>query len=192
MRMLYFENYEELAINIADKYDEVKNSEDLNSIDIVAKYEGAKEIIRELIAIGYGIAFINISDSEWDGYEDEFIISLYDNEIWCEKAKRDGRYITSEAKVVYLFGNCNSKIVPLINSDEIYEIEVGNDDCDCENCNCMNSDNSYVHLSDDNDGNTHGFTASKSDGDSYVSYSYYTSDNLSQDDIQKMLKAFGF
>ena len=58
--MLYFENYEELAINIADKYDEVKNSEDLNSIDIVAKYEGAKEIIRELIAIGYGIAFINI------------------------------------------------------------------------------------------------------------------------------------
>ena len=56
----------------------------------------------------------------------------------------------------------------------------------------MSSDDSYVHLSDDNDGNTHGFTASKSDGDSYVSYSYYTSDDLSQDDIQKMLKAFGF
>ena len=84
-------------------------------------------------------------------------------------------YCVNEDKTVILFGQKD-------------------DDCDgdCENCSCMNSDESYVHLSDDNDGNTHGFTASKSDGDSYVSYSYYTSDDLSQDDIQKMLKAFGF
>ena len=44
----------------------------------------------------------------------------------------------------------------------------------------------------DEDGNAHGFTASRSDGDSYISYSYYSSDELSHEDIQKMLKAFGF
>ena len=84
-------------------------------------------------------------------------------------------YCVNEDKTVILFGQKD-------------------DDCDedCENCSCISSDESYVHLSDDNDRNTHGFTASKSDGDSYVSYSYYTSDDLSQDDIQKMLKAFWF
>lgn len=63
-------------------------------------------------------------------------------------------------------------------------------DSDCENCNCH--DETYLHTSEDKDGNTHGFTASKSDGDSYMSYSYYSSDELSHEDIQKMLKAFGF
>lgn len=66
------------------------------------------------------------------------------------------------------------------------------DDCDgdCENCNCH--DETYLHTSEDEDGNTHGFTASKSDSDSYMSYSYYSSDELSHEDIQKILKAFGF
>lgn len=65
--------------------------------------------------------------------------------------------------------------------------------CDCENCSCMSdTSDTYVHLSDGDDGNTHGFTASKSDGDSYMSYSYYSSDELSQDDIERILKAFGF
>lgn len=63
-------------------------------------------------------------------------------------------------------------------------------DGDCENCNCHNE--TYLHTSEDEDENTHGFTASRSDGDSYVSYSYYSSDELSHEDIQKILKAFGF
>ena len=69
------------------------------------------------------------------------------------------------------------------------------DDCDgdCENCDCISdTDDAYVHLSEGKDGNTHGFTASKSDGDSYMSYSFYSSEDLTHDDIQKMLKAFGF
>lgn len=49
----------------------------------------------------------------------------------------------------------------------------------------------YILLKTEN-GNAHGFTASRSDGDSYMSYSYYSSDELSHEDIQKMLKAFGF
>lgn len=63
-------------------------------------------------------------------------------------------------------------------------------DGDCENCNCH--DETYLHTSEDEDGNAHGFTASRSDGDSYMSYSFYSSDELSHEDIQKMLKAFGF
>lgn len=195
IKTLHFENYEDFACAVSDTYDRVKSDDEYNSVDIVAKYEDVKEIIRELVGIGYGIAFIDkFGNPEWDGYDDSFIISLLDDEIWCEPVKRDDGYIFIEADVVYIFDDCNSKIIPKIESDEIYEVEIGNeyDDCngDCENCNCHNE--TYLHTSEDEDENTHGFTASRSDGDSYMSYSYYSSDELSREDIQKMLKVFGF
>ena len=195
IKTLHFENYEDFACAVSDTYDRVKSDDEYNSVDIVAKYEDVKEIIRELVGIGYGIAFIDkFGNPEWDGYDDSFVISLLDGDIWCEPVKRDDKYIFVEADVVYIFDDCNSKIIPKIEADEVYEVEIGNkyNDCDgdCEDCNCPNE--TYLHTSEDEDVNTHGFTASRSDGDSYVSYSYYSSDELSHEDIQKMLKAFGF
>ena len=176
-------------------YEELKEKDKFNSIAICAKYDEAKEIIAKLVCSGYGIASIDRFDSEEYGrYYDEYVISLLEDQIWCEPAKRNGKYIFVEADVIYIFDNCNSKIIPKIEAGEVYEVEIGNeyDDCDsdCKNCNCH--DETYLHTSEDEDGNTHGFTASKSDGDSYISYSYYSSDELSHEDIQKMLKAFGF
>lgn len=195
IKTLHFEDYEDFACAVSDVYDRVKSNDEYNSVDIVVKYENAKEIIRELIGIGYGIAFIDgFGDPEWIGYDDAFAVSLLDNEIWCELVKRKDGYIFVEADVVYIFDDCNSKIIPKIEADEVYEVEIGNeyDNCDgdCENCDCH--DETYLHTSQDKDENTHGFTASRSDGDSYMSYSYYSSDELSHEDIQKMLKAFGF
>lgn len=195
IKTLHFENYEDFACAVSDTYDRVKSDDEYNSVDIVAKYEDVKEIIRELVGIGYGIAFIDkFGNPEWDGYDDSFVISLLDGDIWCEPVKRDDKYIFVEADVVYIFDDCNSKIIPKIEADEVYEVEIGNkyNDCDgdCEDCNCPNE--TYLHTSEDEDVNTHGFTASRSDGDSYVSYSYYSSDELSHEDVQKMLKAFGF
>lgn len=141
IKTLHFEDYEDFACAVADTYDRVKSDDKYNSVDVVAKYEDTKEIIRELVGMGYGIAFINeLADPEYDGYDDAFIISLLDDEIWYEPVKRKNGYIFVEADVVYIFDDCNSKIVPKIESDEIYEVEIGNeyDDCDgdCENCNC--------------------------------------------------------
>lgn len=50
----------------------------------------------------------------------------------------------------------------------------------------------HVEYSKDKDGDLHGFTASKGDGDSYYSYSVYTSDKLSIRDIQSLLQEAGF
>lgn len=191
IKTLHFEDYEDFACVVSDAYDRAKSNDEYNSVDVVAKYEDAKEIIRELVGIGYGIAFIDkFGDPEWDGYDDAFVISLLDDEIWCEPVKRNDEYIFVEADVVYIFDDCNSKIVPKIEADEIYEVEIGDFDYDCENCEYH--DETYLHTSEDEDGNIHGFTASRSDGDSYMSYSFYSSDELSHEDIQKMLKAFGF
>lgn len=195
IKTLHFEGYEDFTCTVSNAYDRVKSDNEYNSVDVVAKYEDAKEIIRELIEMRYGITFIDkFGDPEWDGYDDAFVISLLDDEIWCEPVKRENGYIFVEADVVYIFDDCNSKIVPKIESNEVYEVGIGEDydDCDgdCKNCECH--DETYLHTSEDEDGNTHGFTASKSDGNSYMSYSYYSSDELSHEDIQKMLKTFGF
>lgn len=122
-------------------YEELKEKDEFNSIAICAKYDEAKEIIAELVRSGYGIASIDKFDSEeYGGYKDEYAISLLEGQIWCEPAKIDEEYILIEADVVYIFDNCNSKIIPKIESDEVYEVEIGNeyDDCDgdCENCDC--------------------------------------------------------
>lgn len=139
IKTLHFEDYEYFACAVSNTYDGIKSNDKYNSVDVVAKYEDTKEIIREFIEMGYGIAFIDkFSDPEWDGYDDAFVISLLDDEIWCEPVKRKDGYIFVEADVVYIFDDCNSKIIPKIESDEVYEVEIGNeyDDCDsdCENC----------------------------------------------------------
>nr|DAN05202.1 MAG TPA: hypothetical protein [Caudoviricetes sp.] len=135
IKTLHFEDYEDFACAVSDAYDRVKSNDEYNSVDVVAKYEDAKEIIRELIGIGYGIASINgFGDPEWDGYDDAFIISLLEDEIWCEPVKRENGYIFVEADVVYIFDDCNSKIIPKIEADEIYEVEISDFDYDCENC----------------------------------------------------------
>lgn len=85
-------------------------------------------------------------------------------------------YCVNEDKEVILFGD----------SEE--------DECecygDCENCHV--NDEVYLLTSKDEDGNIHGFTASKSDYDSYMSYSYYSTNKLEDNDIQSILKALGF
>ena len=135
IKTLHFEDYEDFACAVSDVYDRVKSDDEYNSVDVVAKYEDAKEIIRELIGIGYGIAFINeLADPEWDGYDDAFVVSLLDDEIWCEPVKLKDDYIFVEADVVYIFDDCNSKIIPKIEADDVYEVEVGDCDDDCENC----------------------------------------------------------
>ena len=137
IKTLHFEDYEDFACAVADTYDRVKSDDKYNSVDVVAKYEDTKEIIRELVGMGYGIAFINkLANPEYNGYDDAFVISLLDDEIWCEPVKRKDGYIFVEAEVVYIFDNCNSKIIPKIESDELYEVEIGDFDYDCENCNC--------------------------------------------------------
>lgn len=134
-------DYEHFACIISDTYDDVTSDDEFNSVGVVAKYEDAKEIIRELIGLGHDIANIKINDSQCNGYDDAYIVSLDDEGIWCEPIKRDSGYIYVENQVCYIFGNCNSKILEKIESDKIYEVKFydeDEDEDDCECCDCAN------------------------------------------------------
>lgn len=86
--------------------------------------------------------------------------------------------------------------------DDEFDDESYCDDCDCYECdNRIRSDKikchesvpeKYVDYSKDENGDLHGFSVSKGDGNSYMSYSLYTSDKLSMKDIQSLLQEKGF
>lgn len=138
----------ELADWANSMYHNVVSYDNLNSIAIVAKYYEAKTLIETLIAErGFEISSIKeLGDSNVNGYTDEYIITLFVDEIGCEPAKDNNGYKDICGEAVYVLENCNSKIMSHIHGEdnvfEVYidEIECEDDqDCDedCENCCCF-------------------------------------------------------
>ena len=195
---LYFEYIEDFADCLVER---VGSNEEL-FISVVGKFEEIKGIIKEMITISE-VDFENVClcSPEVDGYEDEYVLDCWCDDgvirIGCEPAKRDGKYLNLAGDETYLLEDCSSKIIPLCEGLHLYFVNI-EDECDCDEecdeccpCDCHCNDN-CVEYSKTDDGELHGFTASKSTDNGYHSYSFYTSDNLSKSDIHDMLKEFGF
>ena len=135
MKNLYFDDFEDFSCVIADTYDTL-DYDDEEDVVIIAKYEEARQIIKELLCIGYDIHSINIIDEEYGEYDAEYIISLYDDEVFCEPMLRENEYITDDSPVMYILDNCSSKVIPYCKGKTVYEVSVGKDDdeCDCDDC----------------------------------------------------------
>lgn len=125
----------------------------------------------------------------------EYLVSVDDNGVITVIPIEDfGVLDKTDIFYIDMDGDIEQNIIDYcVNEDkEVILFGQEDDECDGKYENCSAHDETYLYTSDDVNGNTHGFTASRADGDSYVSYSYYSSDELSHEDIQKMLKAFGF
>ena len=149
---LYFTDIEDFACNVSDKYDALKD--ELDEVSVIAKYDKAKDIIKELLCIGYDICCIDIHDPGCDGYDDEYIISLFERNIFCKPFKRENDYIDDESVIIYVSNDANSKCLSHLKSDKIYCFEIGKDnvgvdtdtdaefECSesCENCSMCGVD----------------------------------------------------
>ena len=185
MQNVYFEDYEDLACDIADKYDSINKLEEYKDVAIIAKYEEARQIIKELMCIGYDLHSIVMHDVEYDGYEFEYIISLYDDELWVEPMMRESGYLTDDSPIMYVLDNCSSKVIPYCKGKVVFEVTVGEEECDRDECQCDctdkdTDDSESTHISRDKHGNPLGFSKTWStvrDGvHCYSSYSHYSSD----------------
>ena len=162
------------------------------TVGIVVNKEIAEYILDELVKIDEtSIKEVDLADyMEVDEYlvsvDDDGYITCVPIEDFVVLDKTDIFYIDMD-------GDISQDIIDYcVNEDKEVILFGQEDDCDGDCENCPAHDETYLHTSENEDGNTHGFTASRSDGDSYMSYSYYSSDELSHEDIQKILKAFGF
>ena len=135
MKNLYFDNFEDFSCVIADKFDRLYK-ENFEDIAVIAKPDEAKEIFKELVCMGYDICNITYEHIDWDGYDDEYILSMNHDGIWLEKFKReDGKYLTDESTITYILDNCSSKVIPYCKGKNVYEVTVvGDDDCNCDEC----------------------------------------------------------
>lgn len=148
MERLEYMDYAEFACEIADKFDSLEN--EFSEISIIAKYYEAKEIIKELLCLGFDIASLDIHDELWENYYDEYIISVSCDEechsVWCEKFKRETGYINDTPSVAYIMDNCSSAVIKHIDSEKIYEVCIGEDDLDEESDNNVEdkTEHSYI------------------------------------------------
>ena len=132
MRNLYFDDFEDLACDIADTYDAL-DYDDEEDVAIISKYEEARQIIKELLGLGYDLHSVEIHDDLWENYDAEYVISLYEDEVWCEPMLRENGYIEEDAPVIYVLDNCSSKVIPYCKGKNVYEVTVGDDECsECE------------------------------------------------------------
>ena len=128
LELLQFENYEELACDITDTLDALED--EFSDVSVIAKYDEAREIIKELLCLGYDIASIDIHREEFEEYWDEYIIGLNFEGVWCEKFKRDTGYFTDESAVIYIMDNCSSNVIPYCKSENLYEVSVGDSEAE--------------------------------------------------------------
>ncbi len=220
MKQLKFDDFFSFILEVSDVFDELTVKDEDVDIAIIAKYDEARRIIPELLSMDYDMESVELHRPSWEDYFDEYIISLNRDGVWCEPMKRDNGYLNNDSTVTYILDNCSSKVIKhCVGEGMIFEVHVDDysdefeddfsdgiciDCCDCvdEDCprkcvvGCKEDDKTetdeYVEYSKDKDGDLHGFTASKSDGNSYYSYSVYTSDKLSVRDIQSLLQEVGF
>ena len=193
----YFEDYEEFVCNVLDT---VNSLEDFEDVSIIAKYNHANQIIKELLCIGANIASIELHKEELEEYYDEYIISITKDEngepeVWCEKFKREKGYLTDDSTVMYVMDDCSSKVIPYFKGKTVYEVSVGieePEESDCETCDLYTNDSESTYISRTKDGKIAGFSKSWSTSDNgitcYSSYSHYGSD---EDMVKKIARDFG-
>lgn len=169
-----FEFCEDVDSSFLRKYYAAMKDNSTVDIAIAAKYDTSRKIINILTDYGFEIANIDFHDAICDGYEDEFVISLCYGlndsdamEIWCEPAKRENGYIIFDGDEIYIFDECNSKIMNKVESNDVYivelydeiekeydeftdDLELGNCNGDCESCHEYNvnddTNDEYVNL----------------------------------------------
>ena len=141
MERLEFNDYEDFACEVADRFDDICKNDDFNDIAIIAHYDEAKQIIREILCLGYDLNTIELKNPEL-GYDDvPYVISVCgidsEHEVWCESMIRDdGKYIEDESSVIYVLDNCSSEVLKYLDSERIFEVGIGDDTCSCDECEC--------------------------------------------------------
>ena len=172
MKRLYFEDYEDFTCDISDTFNNMED--EYGDISIIAKYGEAKEIIKELLCIGYNVASIELHREKFENYYDEYIIGLNHDGVWCEKFKRNTGYFSDESNVIYIMDNCSSTVISYCKSKNIYEVSIGDID-NCEN-NSKELETDYTYI-------VNGKSVDKETFDDYVSkFTSNSVDDVSDED----------
>lgn len=180
MKIVNLTNYTDFANKLYKQF--VDLNDEYDSVSVIALYNEAKQVIAACIKNGLDLVSINIDTTECGEYNREYIITIDDMGIWCEPFKRNNKYIHAESDIIYIFDNCNSKVIKHCNSDVVYE--VCTDDCKEENIDKVNE---YM-LCDNTVSDMYSISLSLDQNGHYENYSYSTSDKSSVNTMLDKIK----
>ena len=203
MRILDLCSMNELYEIIDDELSKLKS--DFDNIAVCAKQDLINEIFVYMISNGYEIGYIDFDMLDHLLKNTVYIMSIRKNSVisiepaYCCNEYDDCCIKGHDAASALIFmDDCKQDIIDYcLNSNKnviLFDFNAEDDEYDspeCDQCAQCNIDR-YVDYSKDEDGDLHGFTASKGDDNSFMSYSLYTSNKLSLRDIQSLLQEVGF
>lgn len=187
--------YEDMDIINVDEYEDIVDIflDRLFSTEKTVGIVVNKEFAEYITSVLLKISETSIKEIDFiDWYKiDEYLVYI-DNDSYVTAIPIDDKAVLDNADIIYINmdGDIKQNVIDYcVNEDKEVILFGLTDDCDCDgDCeNCIGHDYDVYKLDDDY---MHGFTASKVNDSSYVSYSYYTTEDLSDRDIEKILKAF--
>lgn len=109
----------------------ISRVEDKEYIVATLFFNNAVELMRNLLAYeNVQIGTVDIADATFDGYVDEYYVSLTDDYSLCvERASYNGKYIDAGDAYILIDGSAKHAIVTKNEDAECVEIVIGDDDC---------------------------------------------------------------
>lgn len=177
MKRIEFDCTLDVAEEMIDLYNTIDDSP---VISAYGGYDFIKTLLEDMIILGVPISFMIELDQPYvSGYDREFCLSLDEEGVSVEKCyliseDKEG-YLYSEPDVALVHEECCASILNHIGSKAKIEVGMIDDEIDDDRCDLASDDVVHTVLSESEDGHTNGFTQSWSDGNSYYSRSFYSS-----------------
>lgn len=174
MTVLHYSNVEDFCDTAILRYDDEFKRDENNMVGIIAYYEDMKIILAKMIEAGYTIDMIDrLCDSTYDGYCDEYMLTLWENSIYLHRIydEEQATYCYTECTVLYVLGDVNSRALEKADYIVGYEVDIDDEECDgishCDgDCACCDYYESEMEENDSDD-EMHVITISHSDEDGF-------------------------
>ena len=174
MKVLHYSNVEDFCDTAILRYDDEFKRDENNMVGIIAYYEDMKIILAKMIEAGYTIDMIDrLCDSTYDGYCDEYMLTLWENSIYLHRIydEEQATYCYTGCTVLYVLGDVNSRALEKADYIVGYEVDIDDEECDsishCDgDCACCDYYESEMEENDSDD-EMHVITISHSDEDGF-------------------------
>lgn len=127
MKNRYYRSLKSFAQDVISTYMALKEKEEYTLVVVIGKYDNIRELFRIMCCYGFTPSFAQLEDEEWAGYRDEFILSLFGDEVSVEKMKHDDVFYSTIGDVIYVLDECNSKVLNKCDSKDIRTVSIGED-----------------------------------------------------------------
>ncbi|MBQ4523356.1 MAG: hypothetical protein IJA10_10480 [Lachnospiraceae bacterium] len=179
-----------LIEDIADEYSTLRRYEDLS---IYTPSYIARELIGRILEEIEDVWVHTESHTDLlYNDENEVVITIAnDGMIFIEVARGKNGQLkdNSDCTLTYVYDGFSKKDIDILSASGESILVFGFEEDEIED---DTDEDTLVEYSQDKDGDTHGFTVSKPDDNGYSSFSFYSSEELTKEDINTLLKRFGF